>query len=83
VAIVRGLLHQTDWIASLAGIPVEGLAAVDPALLNKHRPRETVPAGRGAARPRRGDRPAESASPGAPAGEQSTPGATPGEGGEE
>jgi len=82
VAIVRGLLHQTDWIASLAGIPVEGLAAVDPALLNKHRPRETVPAGRGAARPRRGDRPAESASPPAPAGEQSTPGAKPGEDGE-
>jgi len=50
VAIIRGLLHQTDWVASLAGIPVGGLKDADPALLDKHRPRETVPAGRGARR---------------------------------
>jgi hypothetical protein len=82
VAIVRGLLHQTDWVASLAEIPVEGLTAMDTARLNKHVPRETVPAGRGAARPRRGDRPPESASAGDPPAEQSASGAAAGEDGE-
>lgn len=36
VRIVRGLLHQTEWVAKVAGIPLEGPDGADPELFDKH-----------------------------------------------